>query len=74
MKNICLFRQELNLKQEHIANEVGISEFYYRDIEKGRKDPSRKIKEKLEKFFGLPEGVLFQERNHIIEILKECVK
>lgn len=70
MKNIQILRMEIGVKQKDVAEALGISKQYYQFIEAGERKATQNIKEKLSKYFGLPSGILFQEKNHIVEILK----
>lgn len=45
-------RQELGLTQEQAAQKIGISRFWYIDIELGRKSPSIKTAKKIAKAFS----------------------
>ncbi|WP_265445153.1 helix-turn-helix transcriptional regulator [Acetivibrio straminisolvens] len=70
MKNMELIRIELEMTQADTAAALGISEYYYRGIESGYFNPSKKIRDKLQSYFGLSAEMLLSNRNHILEILK----
>lgn len=44
-------RVELNLTQEQVANELFMSQAYYRNIEKGRVNPTVNVVEKIIRYF-----------------------
>jgi len=58
--NLRRLRQEKRLSQEQFAFDVGIHRTYVSDLERGARNPTILIVEKLANFLGVEEGELFQ--------------
>ena len=52
MSNLTLVRLEKGLRQLDLARKVGVSENIISRLETGRKDPDKKLLEKLSKVLG----------------------
>ncbi len=51
--NIKLLREEKNLMQKEVYNEIGLKPAHYNKLEKGLVEPSLDILEKLSAFYGV---------------------
>ena len=63
-------RQELNLTQAQVANEVGITEKTYRDIEKNKRTPQQDTLARLIAFLKLEYNEVFIFNNSNLNIVK----
>ena len=52
-ENIKLLREEKNLMQKEVYNEIGLKPAHYNKLEKGLVEPSLDILEKLSAFYGV---------------------
>ena len=57
-KNVKRLREAKELSQEAFAHEAGIHRTYVSDIERGARNPTIKIVEKLANSLGVPAGSL----------------
>jgi transcriptional regulator with XRE-family HTH domain len=57
-KNIRRLRQEQGWSQEDYADRAGIHRTYVSDVERGRRNPTVTVVEKLAKPFGIAAGRL----------------
>ena len=57
-KNIRRLREEQGWSQEDYADRAGIHRTYVSDIERGRRNPTITVVEKLAKPFGIKAGAL----------------
>jgi transcriptional regulator with XRE-family HTH domain len=57
-RNLRRLRQEKNLSQEAFAHEVGIHRTYISDLERGARNPTITVVDKLAKYLGVKPGVL----------------
>jgi transcriptional regulator with XRE-family HTH domain len=62
MRNIghtlASIRQRCGLSQKDLARTIGVSDQMISSIEAGRRLPSAPTMEKIEKFFGIPAGIV----------------
>ena len=58
-------RQEKNLTQQALADELGVSSVTVRNWESGRKSPSRKNRECLEEFFDISSFAMLNDAGQI---------
>ncbi|WP_419697185.1 helix-turn-helix domain-containing protein [Mesorhizobium muleiense] len=54
-------RQQKNLSQEAFAHDVGIHRTYISDLERGARNPTITIIDKLARFLGVTPGTLLDE-------------
>lgn len=66
-------RKEQNLTQKEIAQRTGLSESSYKNIELGNRNPSWKVAQHLEKYFGIPASELLAEDIEQTEHLKQTI-
>lgn len=57
-KNLRALRQKTGLSQEAFADEVGLHRTYVSGLERGNRNPTIAIIEKLARFLGVPAGKL----------------
>jgi len=57
-KNLRRLRQEKDLSQEQFAFEAGIHRTYVSDLERGMRNPTITVVEKLALYFEVPIGTL----------------
>jgi transcriptional regulator with XRE-family HTH domain len=57
-KNLRRLRQEKNLSQEEFAHEAGIHRTYISDLERGTRNPTITIVEKIAAYLGVLPGEL----------------
>ena len=57
-KNVKRLREAKELSQEAFAHEAGIHRTYVSDIERGARNPTIRIVEKLARSLGVPAGSL----------------
>lgn len=64
-KNLIQLRKKINLTQNDIANELGITTSYYGMIEQGTRTPSLVLAKKIAMFFGKNiEEIFFNSKNN----------
>lgn len=54
-------RKQKNLTQVEVATIIGLSKQGYNHIERGRRNPSWEVAQRLEQFFGIPARELLKE-------------
>ena len=69
-KNIKKLREERDLMQKEVANAVGIHSSNYSKMEKGEREFSIEVIDKLSKFFGLTIDELVYNNNRLPETVK----
>lgn len=57
-KNLRRLRQEKNLSQEAFAHEAGIHRTYISDLERGARNPTITVVEKIAAYLGVMPGEL----------------
>jgi transcriptional regulator with XRE-family HTH domain len=60
-RNLRKMRQQKNLSQEAFAHDVGIHRTYISDLERGARNPTITIIDKLALFLGVTPGALLDE-------------
>lgn len=53
-RNLRMLRAERQWSQEHVCFEAGLTQAYLSDLEKGARNPSIVVLEKLATVFGVP--------------------
>lgn len=53
-RNLRMLRAERQWSQEYVSFEAGLHRTYYSDLERGTRNPSVGILEKLANLFGVP--------------------
>jgi len=55
---LASIRQRYGLSQKAVAGKIGVSEELISSIESGRRKPSAPTLERIEAFFGIPNGII----------------
>ncbi|RWP11833.1 MAG: XRE family transcriptional regulator [Mesorhizobium sp.] len=60
-RNLRRLRQQKNLSQEAFAHDVGIHRTYISDLERGARNPTITVVDKLARFLDVTPGTLLDE-------------
>jgi putative transcriptional regulator len=58
-------RKELNLTQEDVAAELGISRQYYNSVENFKKTPTVSLAKEIEKVLGVKWTIFFEDKVNV---------
>jgi transcriptional regulator with XRE-family HTH domain len=61
-RNLADFRKQLGLSQEGLADECGLHRTYVSGVERGIRNPTVVVLEKIAKALGVPASRLLEER------------